>query len=123
MKISVFVQGSPWTTRASVNALNFTKALVQSEHDVFRVFFYQDAVAIAHQVFDVPSDEPNLQTEWLSLSQENDIELAVCVSASQRRGITSSTEHDTIKEGFEIRGLGQLIEAMLMSDRLVSFSA
>lgn len=123
LRISLFVQGSPWTSRACRNALNFARALIESRHEIHRVFFYQDAVGISHVAFDTPTDEPNLQREWLDLSRDHQIELAVCVSAAQRRGISSDRDQNTVATGFEIRGLGQLIEAMLESERLVSFSA
>ena len=123
MQISVLVQGSPTATRACHSALAFAKSVVNSEHNLFRVFFYQDAVSIGARYFDTPPDEPNLQRTWLDLSEQYSIELVLCVSAAQRRGISQTDDHDTVANGFSISGLGQLIEAMLESDRLVSFTA
>ena len=52
----------------------------------------------------------------------------LCVAAAQRRGIADADEAkrngkdaDNIAEGFRISGLGQLIEAGIQSDRLVTF--
>lgn len=123
MQISILVQGSPTSTRACHSALDFAQSVVDSEHDLFRVFFYQDAVAIGARHFDTPPDEPNLQRRWLALNEQHGIELVICVSAAQRRGISQSSAHDTVADGFTVSGLGQLIEAMLESDRLVSFTA
>ena len=123
MQISILVQGSPTSTRACHSALDFANSVVESEHDLFRVFFYQDAVAIGSRHFDAPQDEPNLQSKWRILNEQHDVELVLCVSAAQRRGISQSDDHDTVADGFSISGLGQLIEAMLESDRLVSFTA
>lgn len=123
MRISVLVQGSPWTTRACHNALEFVRAVAKSEHELYRVFFYQDAVGIAHSHVEVSVDEPNLQEAWLELSNSTQVELAICVSAASRRGLVQTKEIDTVKEGFTVVGLGQLVDAMLESERLVSFSA
>lgn len=123
MQISILVQGSPTSTRACHSALDFARAVVNSEHNLFRVFFYQDAVSIGARHFDTPPDEPNLQHTWVDLSQQFGVELVLCVSAAQRRGISQTDDHDTVADGFLVSGLGQLIEAMLESDRLVSFTA
>ena len=123
MQISVLVQGSPTSTRACHSALNFTQSVVDSQHSLFRVFFYQDAVSIGSRHFDTPPDEPNLQQAWLALSETHHVELVLCVSAAQRRGISQAEDHDTVADGFSVSGLGQLIEAMIESDRLVSFTA
>ncbi len=123
MQISILVQGSPTSTRACHSALDFSQSVVDSEHSLFRVFFYQDAVSIGSRHFATPPDEPNLQNAWLALSKQYDVELVLCVSAAQRRGISQADDHNTVAEGFLVSGLGQLIEAMLESDRLVSFTA
>lgn len=123
MQMSILVQGSPTATRACHNALEFARAVAESEHSLYRVFFYQEAVGIGHRYFDAPPDEPNLQRAWLDFAAEHAIELVVCVSAAQRRGISRDTDHNTVADGFVVSGLGQLIEAMLESDRLVSFTA
>lgn len=123
MQISILVQGSPTSTRACHSALDFAASVAGSEHNLFRVFFYQEAVTIGARHFDTPLDEPNLQTKWLNLSKRYDIELVLCVSAAHRRGISQADDHDTVADGFTVSGLGQLIEAMLESDRLVSFTA
>ena len=123
MQISILVQGSPTSTRACHSALEFANSVVDSKQDLFRVFFYQDAVAIGARYFDAPPDEPNLQSRWVALGKRHDLELVLCVSAAQRRGISQGVDHNTVADGFSVSGLGQLIEAMLQSDRLVSFTA
>lgn len=121
MKYSILVQGSPTATRACHSALEFAQAVKLSNHELYRIFFYQEAVLIGTKYFEVPQDEPNLQKSWLSFAEEHEVELVVCISAAQRRGISQTEDHDTVAEGFAVSGLGQLIEAMLESDRLVSF--
>ncbi len=123
MQFSILVQGSPTTTRACHTALDFAYAVTRSEHSIYRVFFYQDAVAIGARYLTMPDDEPNLQKAWLTLSEDHDVELAICISAAQRRGIGCDENYNTVADGFVVSGLGQLIEAMLESDRLISFTA
>ena len=123
MRISILVQGSPTTTRACESAYKFATTVADSDHELFRVFFYQDAVEIGHRHADSPPDEINLQQHWRDLGRKNNIELMLCVSAAQRRGIAESKDYSTVAEGYSIAGLGQLVEAMLESDRVVSFTA
>ena len=121
MNISLLIQGSPNATRACHSALSFAKEIVNSDHQLYRVFFYQEAVLIGNRFIEYPSDELNLQQEWLSFASNNSIELDICVSAAQRRGIQQSEEENSVEDGFQISGLGQLAEAIIESDRLVSF--
>ncbi|MCK5275745.1 MAG: DsrE family protein, partial [Alphaproteobacteria bacterium] len=51
------------------------------------------------------------------LAEEHNLDLVVCVAAALRRGI----KDDILAPGFRISGLGQLIEAGIVSDRLVTF--
>jgi tRNA 2-thiouridine synthesizing protein D len=52
----------------------------------------------------------------------------VCISAAQRRGLLSDDEakrqgklDQDLADGFRISGLGQLIEAALVTDRFIEF--
>ena len=47
----------------------------------------------------------------------NNVDLVVCVAAALRRGI----KDEVLAPGFRISGLGQLIDAGIKSDRLVTF--
>ncbi len=66
--------------------------------------------------------------EWSEFGQQHQLEMLVCVASALRRGIldqTEATRHNkpaaNLAEGFEIAGLGQLIDAALNADRLVVF--
>ena len=115
LRISLLVQGAPHSTCAPLNALNFARAALAGGHEVGRVFFYKDAVAVANRF---ASDEQDLRKEWATLATEASFELAVCIAAAARRGIVEDT---SLAAGFTIVGLGQLIEAIEESDRLVCF--
>ena len=54
--------------------------------------------------------------------------MVLCVAAAQRRGMVDSDEMkrhkkdaDNMAENFRISGLGQLIEAGIQADRLITF--
>ena len=115
MRLSLLVQGEPCTSSAPVNALAFARAAVAKGHEIGRVFFYKDAALLGSR-FTV--DEENLRDGWTTLAAEADFELAVCISAGARRGVV---EEHSLAGGFTIVGLGQMIEAMEESDRLVAF--
>jgi tRNA 2-thiouridine synthesizing protein D len=51
------------------------------------------------------------------LAEQHDVDLVVCVAAALRRGI----KDEILAPGFRISGLGQLIEAGIIGDRLVTF--
>ena len=64
----------------------------------------------------------------VGVAAQHSLDLVVCVAAAQRRGIVDADEAkrhgkdaDNIAPGFRISGLGQLIEAAVESDRLVTF--
>jgi tRNA 2-thiouridine synthesizing protein D len=102
-------------------------ALLQG-HSVHRVFFYQDGVHNATNLAAPPQDEFNLQEAWQRLANDHKLDLVVCVAAALRRGILDEAEakrydkpsHNLASE-FTISGLGQLVEAAVVSDRLISF--
>ncbi|MFT5484625.1 MAG: tRNA 2-thiouridine synthesizing protein D [Halieaceae bacterium] len=112
-----------------MSALNFARAIINRGHRVTRVFFYSDGVYIANAMGSPPQDEPNLMESWATLAEANDIDLDVCIGASLRRGIMDAAEAkryakqgDNLHPGFELAGLGQLVDASLTSDRLITFS-
>lgn len=122
MKISLLVQGAPYSSYACEQALSFAKAVVRKQITLFRVFFYKDAVSIANRNFELPSDEWNIQKAWLDFAKSNQVELMICIGAAQRRGVGPSIVQSDENEGFKIVGLGQFIEATIESDRVVTFN-
>ncbi len=62
------------------------------------------------------------------MAEKYKLDLVVCVAAAQRRGILDADEAkrhskdaNNIAPGFRISGLGQLIEAGIQAERLVTF--
>lgn len=128
MKLSVVVNEGPYTHQASDSALRFTKAALEKGHEIYRVFFYNDGVNNGTRLTVPPQDERNIQRNWTELAEANELDLVVCVAAAQRRGLLDASEAkrhgkdaDNIAPGFRISGLGQLIDAGIVSDRLVVF--
>lgn len=130
MRIALLIQGAPRTTDAPVAALRFARAALAAGHRIHRAFFHKDGVCIANRFVALPADEPDIAAEWLDFAGRHDVELTVCVAAAARRGVVDAGEAAragqdgaTLREGFEVAGLGQMVEAMLEADRTVTFGA
>lgn len=117
MKFGILVNEGPFTHQASDSAYQFAKAALEKGHEVWRVFFYHDGVNNANKLSEPQSDDRNLVKLWSELAEEHNVDLVVCVAAALRRGI----KDDILAPGFRISGLGQLIEAGIVGDRLVTF--
>jgi len=128
MKFGILVNEGPYQHQASDSAYQFTKAALESGHEIFRVFFYHDGVNNATRLSVPPQDDRNVSENWSKLAKEHNLDLVVCVAAALRRGILDANEAKrngkdsaNLQEGFRISGLGQLIEAGIQSDRLIVF--
>lgn len=128
MQFSIVVLASPTTSQGHWSALQFCRAAVGAGHGVARVFFFQEGVGIASRLAQPPADEPSLTEAWQQLAAEHDIELVICVSAGARRGLLDPDEarrrsinETNVADGFVVSGLGQLAEAVITCDRLVTF--
>jgi tRNA 2-thiouridine synthesizing protein D len=128
MIFSLAVYTAPYTSQASYSAYQFAMAALEQGHKLHRIFFYQDGVHNATNLASPPQDEFNLQQAWQSLAKDHNLDLVVCIAAALRRGVINESEakrydkpsHNLAGE-FNISGLGQLVEAAALSDRLISF--
>ena len=75
-----------------------------------------------------PQDEADPLQSWLTLAEEHDVELVLCISSALRWGMLDEEEasrHEkpvaTVHPAFTISGLGQLVDAAAHSDRLLTF--
>ncbi len=130
MDLALAVYGSNQTHQASMTALRFARAAVAEGHRIVRVFFYQDGVYSGNGFAAPPQDEEDVVQGWRDFAVGSDTELVVCVASALRRGIVDATEAEryskasaNLGEPFQIAGLGQLIDAALEADRLVTFGA
>lgn len=128
MKFSLLVLASPYSSQGSLSALKFAQSCLDNGHEVYRVFFYHDGTHSASSLHAPPQDEINIQQSWLALAEKHKLDLVVCIAAALKRGNLNQAEaeryekdHYNMTEGFELSGLGQLLDAQINADRLVTF--
>ncbi|PKU22245.1 sulfurtransferase complex subunit TusD [Telmatospirillum siberiense] len=119
MKFAILVTAGPFNRQAAGSALAFARAVLDSEHELVRVFFYSDGVHSANRLAAPANDEHNLVRDWSRLATERGVDLVVCIAAGLRRGVREAN----LAPGFRISGLGQLVEAGILADRLITFGA
>jgi tRNA 2-thiouridine synthesizing protein D len=117
MKIGILINEGPYTHQATDSAYLFARAAIEKGHQIIRVFFYHDGVNNSTRLTEPPQDDRHIVNRWSKLAAEHGIDLVVCVAAALRRGI----KDENLAPGFRISGLGQLIEAGIQADRLVTF--
>ena len=128
MIFSLLVQQGPAGNASSVAAYRFATAAIEGGHAVFRVFFFRDGVLHGNRFVRNSPPEPDLPRLWQELASRNSIDLVACVGSALHRGVVnareasrSGEEGSSLQDGFELSGLGQLVEATLRSDRVLSF--
>ena len=128
MIFAIQINSSPYLSNAGYSAYQFISAALGQHHEIFRVFFYYDGVYHAFKYAMPLDDEFGLTRQWSELAKRYKLDLVVCISAAQKRGLLCSDEakrqnktDDDLAEGFRISGLGQLVEATLVSDRFIVF--
>jgi len=125
---SLLITSPPWSSQAHITALNFAKSIIKKNHTLYRVFFYSDATHAGTNSAVAPQDEQDLPMEWKELADKHNVDLVVCISAGIKRGILDTNEQsryetpaNTLNEGYELSGLGQLVDSIIHSDRVISF--
>lgn len=128
MQFSLLVLGSPYSTQSSTSALRFAMAALNAGHTLHRVFFYHDGVTNGNSLITPPQDETNIPEQWQAIADNHRTELILCISSALKRGVLDKTEAnrysklaDNVHPQFEISGLGQLVDAAVASDRLITF--
>ena len=128
MKFGILVNEGPYQHQASDSAYQFAKAALEKGHEVTRVFFYHDGVYNGTSYSVPPLDDRQVTKLWSAMAEEHGVDLVLCVAACQRRGMMDDGEAErhgkgsnNVAPGFRISGLGQLIEAGIQNDRLVTF--
>ncbi|MBK6278542.1 MAG: sulfurtransferase complex subunit TusD [Gammaproteobacteria bacterium] len=128
MIFSLLVQESAVGRQSSHAAYRFACALLARGHTLYRVFFFADGVHNSTALNCAASGEADLPALWRQLAAEHGVDLVSCVSSALRRGIVDEREAArhalgaaSLRQGFELSGLGQLVEASIRSDRIVDF--
>ena len=130
MKFALIVHGSPFAAQSSLSALNFAQAALAAGHSIHRVFFYHDGVRTADALAVIPQEETSVRDQWVALHENHQVELAVCIAAALKRGILNADEQAryqapaaSVHPAVDVVGLGQLTEATMAADRVVTFGA
>jgi tRNA 2-thiouridine synthesizing protein D len=126
--LALLVQGDPSSARSSAAAIAFAEAARAAGHTIPRVFFYGDGVRHGDATACADPRAADTAHRWQALAHEAGTELICCVGSAARRGLrdprTAEREgsgEPNLLQGFELSGLGQLVDATLRSDRLVVF--
>lgn len=128
MNFTLIVHAAPIQQQGAETALRFARAALAAGHRIQRVFFYRDGIHNGSRLVSLPPDELNIPHAWQTLAAEHQLDLVVCIAAAVRRGLVDAGEAkryghtaDNLAAGFELSGLGQLIDACLSADRVVTF--
>ena len=128
MKYSLAIYTSPYSSQGSETAYQFARAALELGHEIYRLFFYMDGVQNATMLAVAPQDETDIAARWATLVREHDIDAVVCVAAALKRGLLNETESRRYEKhahnmdpAYDLSGLGQLVDAGMQSDRLISF--
>lgn len=128
MRFAIQINASPNQSNIGHNAYQFIRAALAQGHEVFRVFFYHEGIYHAFKHNSPPDDELQPTACWSDLATQHQVDLVICISAAQRRGLLCADEaerrgkqDDDLALGFRIGGLGQWVEAMLEADRVIVF--
>lgn len=128
MLLSILIYGAPQSSQSVHTAYRFTHAALHAGHTIHRVFFYGESVHTASLIAAPPRDEANIFELWKSLASEHNLDLVVCIAAALKRGVLDAAEakrHEkpqfNLEAPFVLSGLGQLSEAAIVSDRLITF--
>ncbi len=130
MIFSLAIYSAPYSSQANDSAYRFASALLENGHQLYRVFFYHDGIHTASTLNTPPQDEPRFTENWQALALKHNIDLVVCIAAALKRGLLNEQEAAryekpaaNLADGFEISGLGQLVDAAVISDRLITFGS
>lgn len=128
MKYSLAIYTSPYSSQGSETAYQFAKTALALGHEIYRVFFYMEGAHNATTLTVAPQDEADIPARWAALLKQHNIDTVVCVAAALKRGLLDKTEARRYEKpaynmnpDYTLSGLGQWVEAGIVSDRLISF--
>jgi tRNA 2-thiouridine synthesizing protein D len=128
MIFSLLITAAPSQSQGATTALRFAQAVLDARHSIHCVFFYHDGIKNASTFSIYPQDETNIPTAWQTFCSEKNIHAIVCISAANKRGLINERDSQrhtatgfNVSPTMEIGGLGLLTEAIMLSDRVVTF--
>jgi len=109
-------------------AAEFAQCAIARGHGIHRIFFLDAGTYTGAAAAVSPQDEADRIQPWINLAEQHAVELIVCISSALKRGILDATEAErydkpgaTLHPVFSISGLGQLVDACINSDRMITF--
>jgi tRNA 2-thiouridine synthesizing protein D len=122
MRFTLLVLSAPDLGAANRHALRFARAALDADHELACVFFQDSGVLTALQDCEAPQAEEDLRTSWQHLARDTEAPLAVCSASAARFGVADGGGVDHMRDGFALRGLGDLVLAQGQSDRVLTFA-
>jgi len=116
--LAIMVTTPPFSN-LTVTAIDYIKAAIAADIEIIGVFFYQDGVMNANNLISIVSDEYQAIEQWQKLHAEHNINLHLCYTAAEKRGMSDEIETMSIDESFILSGLGELVELSSQADRVV----
>lgn len=114
MHYSLLITAAP-DEPAAITALQVARAIIERGHKLYRLFFYADGVYLATE------DSSQAASAWQAFIRAQALDASVCSGASVRRGLFTGEEAARPAPGFELAGLGQWVDALAASDRMLAF--
>lgn len=128
MIYSLLVLSSPASGHGARHAAAFAQQALARGHQIHRVFFLDAGTDSGSAAAVFPQDEQDRLQPWLELAKQHGVELVLCIASALKRGMLDDSEakrHEkqapTVHPAFIVSGLGQLVDASLHADRLVTF--
>lgn len=128
MRYSLLVTAGP-DHQASLSALRTARALCSAGHVLHRVFLYREGVQLADGSRRCASGDPDVAADWGRLLDECAIDGVACIGTAQRYGILDEREgarlagEASLRTPWRLAGLGEWVDAMIRSDRVLQFGA
>ena len=125
---SLLITKPAFDKQDAYSAYRFAVSAIKLNHHISGIFFYQAGVHNSNNFQSGHADELNLHKAWIALSTNHNIPLLVCVTAANRRGIINQQDaddldltHFNLAPPFSEVGLGDLVELLNVSDRVIQF--
>lgn len=122
MRFTLLVLSAPDLGVCNGHALDFALAALDSGHEIACVFFQDAGVLTGGRGFEAPQAERDLRSEWDALGRRHGTPLVLCSASALRYGVATDSGGPALRDGFSVRGLGDLVEANASSDRLLTFA-
>lgn len=130
MKFTLVITGAPHSSNAPASALRFARAALAEGHEIYRVFLQGDGVLTASTLAQSPQDVLDTSRLWQQFAKDHKLDVVVCIASALKRGVVNPEEAkrygksaSNCSDAMDLSGLGQLMDAIHHSDRVITFGA